>query len=160
SKEFCTERQRQYVQTMELKGPYTPQVIINGRHDIPGSRRGWIKGTIADDLKEIRISKIGLALSDNQLNISLPQIDKGTYQVLLFPFGYNHAEMIKAGENEGKLLQYTNPVENIIPLGSWNGKAKSLSYNVKDYTDAHGFAVIVHNFSLTGSIVAASQIKR
>ena len=33
---------------------------------------------------------------------------------------------VKRGDNEGKTLTYTNIVREMLPVGSWNGKAMSL----------------------------------
>ena len=70
SKEFCSTRQRDYVRTLRSRGPYTPQIMINGKHTMVGSQGGKIVRAIENAAP---IKSIGLSLDNDQLNIKLPE---------------------------------------------------------------------------------------
>lgn len=160
SKDFCTQRQRQYVQTLRSRGPYTPQIMINGKHTMVGSRGSAINRTIASELEGKTVQAIDLSLSDDTLNIDLPQIATGSYTLLLVSHGSEHTQSIPSGENRGRTVSYTNPIETITSLGTWDGTAKSLSHDVSELKNASGYAILAQENGFTGPILAAAQVKR
>lgn len=158
SKQFCTERQRQYVQTLKSRGPYTPQIIVNGRHEMVGSRNADIRRAIAGDLKKNVVQPITLNLSDNILEMTLPDINEGVYTLLLMAHGGEYHQEIPSGENRGKAVSYTNPIQEIISLGTWDGKAKTLTHDISGLNEAKGYVVLVQKDGVTGPILAAAQV--
>lgn len=160
SKDFCTQRQRHYVQALRSRGPYTPQMVVNGRHEIVGSRGGAVRRAIATDLKKATVLPIGLNLNEESLQIDLPTLSStGNYQLLLINHGSTHHQEISSGENRGRAVTYTNPVQDILNLGKWDGLKKTLNYDLSNTLKAKGYVVLVQKGSVTGEIVAAAQIK-
>ena len=161
SKEFCTHRQRQYVQTLNSRGPYTPQMVINGRHAMVGSRNGEIRRAIHEDTKAGAVKPIDLALSGDNLVINLPETPgNDTYALLLLPHGDAHEQAIPSGENKGRNVTYTNPVQHVVSLGTWDGSTKMMDYDISFYKKAEGFVVLAQKNGPTGAVIAAAQIKR
>ena len=160
SKEFCTNRQKQYIDTLKSRGPYTPQLVINGRHEMVGSRINNINRTVASELRRQRVKSIDLSLSGEALEISLPKLESGDYTLSLFTYGKKHKQRIQTGENRGKAVSYTNPVQNLISLGPWDGSAKSMSQDISDLPEAVGYAVLAQKDGITGPVRAAAQVKR
>lgn len=158
SKEFCTERQRQYVQTLQSRGPYTPQVVANGKHEMVGNRNADVRRHIFMETKAAAVKPINLSLSGDNLDITLPTTEAGEYTLLLFTHGNMHEQSIPSGENRGKTVSYTNPVENIIDLGTWDGTGKSLSHDISE-EKAAGYVVLAQKDGVTGPVIAAAQIK-
>ena len=156
---LCTDRQRQYVQTLQSRGPYTPQIIINGRHETVGSRKADILRHTSHDLKNNPVKPIDLSLTNSELQISLPAIEKGGYQLTLISYGDNHTEEILRGENRGRTISYIHPVQDIINLGHWDGTALPMMYDLSILDKAVGYTIIAQKNSTTGPIVAAAQIK-
>jgi len=160
SKDFCTKRQRQYVQSLNSRGPYTPQIVVNGHREMVGSRGGSVRRAIAADLKQPSIKPIELGLEGNHLNINLPSIaEASTYQLLLISHGDAHHQSIPSGENRGRTITYTNPVQNIISLGMWDGRPKNLDYDLSNTPKTTGYVVLAQKNGSAGKIVAAAQIK-
>jgi hypothetical protein len=160
SKNFCTARQRGYVQALKSRGPYTPQIIINGKYEMVGSRERTIKRTINNETKNATVKLITINLEGNDLEIILPEvIGSDNYKLLLVPHGTRHTQSIPSGENKGRIVNYTNPVEAIISLGTWGGKSKSMSYDILKLNKAHGYVILAQKNGQTGNIVAAGKLK-
>lgn len=160
SKEFCTQRQRDYAATLQSRRVYTPQIVVNGRHEMVGSRGGSIRRAIATDLKQNNVKKIDLNLNEESLDIHLPALgDTGPYQLLLIAHGDTHHQEIPSGENRGRAVTYTNPVLDITSLGTWNGQAKRFNHTLEKVPKAAGYIVLAQKGGVTGEIIAAAQIK-
>ncbi len=163
SKKFCTERQRSYVDDLNSRGPYTPQVVVNGRHEMVGSQRSKVTTAINKEVRANNVQPIQLNLSKNILEISLPNLNEseqgGDYTLLLLAHGVPHTQSIPSGENSGRTVNYTNPVENIVSLGDWNGEARELQPDISVLPEASGYVVLAQKNGVTGNIVAAGQVK-
>ncbi|MEM8834162.1 MAG: DUF1223 domain-containing protein [Pseudomonadota bacterium] len=157
SREFCTQRQREYNAAFGRNGIYTPQLVINGTEQLVGSHGRKVE-------KEIRkasnaIKNIDLNIKGETLNIFLPELSEGKYSITLFSHGDKHTQSIPSGENRGRTVSYTSPVQDYASLGRWDGEARSVSYNVGNLDPAKGYAVLVHERNSVGAIKAAGQIK-
>lgn len=154
SREFCTERQRNYARIKGQRGPYTPQIIVNGSGETVGSRGGEVNRLIkqAHTIGEITISpKVG------SLDINLPDLQDGQYKLTLFTFGPAHTQDIPSGENRGRTVTYTNPVDDLVELGAWNGDTQIMEFDTSAYQPRGGYAVIAQD--ARGVIHAAGQLK-
>lgn len=161
SQEFCTQRQRSYVRALESRGPYTPQIVINGRQTMVGSSGAKINRAIAHEAEKQPVKDIGLSLNENFLNVQLPETPgNDSYAVLLVAHGPEHYQEIPSGENRGRAVSYTNPVQKIISLGTWDGTSKKMDYDVSNLKDAAGYVVLAQKNGVTGPIIAAAQISR
>lgn len=160
SQEFCTQRQRQYVQTLQSRGPYTPQIVINGKHEMVGSRNALIQKTIQTEQNKTK--NIHLTATEDTLEINLPDLgdteQDSVYSLLLLAHGKTHHQDIPSGENRGRSVTYTHPVTNLVNLGEWNGKAGTLSHDIGEMA-ASGYAILAQKDGITGPITAAGQIK-
>lgn len=157
SKDFCTQRQRQYVQTLQSRGPYTPQIVINGQDTMVGSRARQIQQSIktAPPLKNIN-----LMLENKILKIRLPETPgNDSYAITLLAHGKTHHQKILSGENRGRNVNYTNPVQDIISLGTWDGTGKTMSYDISTLEKSQGYVVLAQKNGTTGSIIAAGKIQ-
>jgi len=158
SQDFCTQRQRGYVQALNARSNYTPQIVVNGKTEIVGSREGKIRRVIEQQKHDVQA--ISIKRVEYDLDINLPQLPKAQYVVSLLTHGDKHTQSIPSGENRGRTIQYTNPVESIIPINTWDGTAKSISYDVTNNANTKGFVVLVQKQSPTGEIVAAGKLAR
>lgn len=159
SKQFCTDRQRQYVRALESRGPYTPQIVINGSVEMVGSRSGAVNRAIASDTH--RVKRIEVTLESDTLNITLPETPgNNSYALLLVAHGARHTQSIPSGENRGRTVNYTNPVQQIISLGSWDGTGKAMTRDISEMRDAHGYVILAQKNSPTGEVIAAGKVKR
>src|ERR1700679_2585440 len=51
SAQVFTDRQSVYASRLSLEGPYTPQMVVNGRDQFVGSDRGRLQRALADDVQ-------------------------------------------------------------------------------------------------------------
>lgn len=156
SQELCTKRQRQYVRSLNARGPYTPQIVINGRYELVGSRGRKVENIVEG--KNNHIHSIDLKKVSHNLEMTLPEMKTGRYLLLLVSYGEDHTQDIPSGENRGRTVSYTNPVNTIKVLGSWDGKMKTLNHDISQYGDDGGVAVLVHQTNEVGPIVAAGKL--
>jgi hypothetical protein len=159
SKDFCTSRQRQYIQTLQSRTPYTPQIIINGRHEMVGSRGNDVMRTIKEESENPITQRISMELNKDKLTVKLPEAQTDHYILLLIGHGNTHVQAIPSGENRGRTVSYTNPVDEIRILGTWDGKSKTITENVADFGHK-GIVVLAQKENQTGSIIAAGKVSR
>lgn len=155
SRGFCTDRQRDYARIKSKRGPYTPQVVINGDAETVGSRRGQVN-KLVDSAKPIQA--IEITPDQNAINIALPDLSDGDYKLLLFAFDGEHTQSIPSGENRGRTVTYTNPVSDLQNLGRWNGDTQIKTHKIGfGGAPSGGYAVIAQGRQ--GIIHAAGQLK-
>ena len=131
SQEFCTERQRQYARDFESRRVYTPQLVINGTHEMVGSRGRAVEKTVKKE--QGKLKNIDLSLENNQLVIRLPETPgNDSYALVLMTYGDDHTQDIPSGENRGRTVDYTNPVTNLKSIGTWDGSGKTRDIDVSD----------------------------
>ena len=118
-----TERQVTYEPALHQRGPFTPQMVINGTASTVGYDLGIIRFTIrqAGALKgpEIRVEGH---------TISLPQAssNSGPLDIWFVSFEPKVLEVaVRRGENSGATLPHASVVRNLVHLGLWNGEAAS-----------------------------------
>ncbi len=154
SREFCTRRQQDYVRAKGLRGPYTPQIVVNGSTETVGSREGQVK-KLVDQAQTI--GKIDVKPETGIVSIALPSIAAGNYTLTLFTFDTAYTQAIPSGENRGRTVTYTNPVTAKVELGSWDGQARDVRFDTSGYQPKGGYAVLAQDKS--GTIHAAGQLR-
>ncbi len=155
SNAFCTDRQRSYVQAMKKRTSYTPQIVINGRHDVVGNRSWEVNAAVKKSVQKYEVSPISLTYDNGFLEVSLPTLDRDNYRLTLVSYGEAHSQSILSGENRGRTVDYTNPVIQLSDLGQWNGQVKSVRHQV---SSSKRHAILVHRGHDHGAIVAAGKI--
>jgi hypothetical protein len=156
SQEFCTERQRSYARSFNSKRVYTPQIVINGQHEMVGSRGRSI--TKAINKEQGKLKTIDLEIQNKQLIIRLPETPgNDSYALTLLTYGDDHTQNIPSGENRGRTISYTNPVSNIKSLGTWDGTGKTMDIDISDLKNVSGYVVLAQKNGVTGHIFAAGK---
>lgn len=153
SHEFCTQRQRDYAAFMNSRRVYTPQMIVNGRHEFTGSNRGALKKYVSSTppIKHIRLNHAG----NDVLNVQLPDIKNGRYSLTLFGVQTVQTRQIKSGENSGKTVAYSAPVTFIYEVESWDGTAINKTFTIPEKADEY---VVLAQDTTTGEILAAGKL--
>lgn len=113
-----TERQRDYARALGHAQVWTPQVIINGRADITGTRTAPLTALIdANDR-----GNGGPVVDISGESITISGTTARTVDVWLVRYEPRSIEVsIKAGENVGKTLPHRNIVRELVKIGRWNG---------------------------------------
>ncbi len=115
----ATERQRSYARLLGLHTIYTPQMVIQGRHDVIGSDRGRVAAAITSSRTA---SPVGVALSADAGTLSVRiAAGSGEGRIWLAAYDLRHETRVRAGENAGRTLENVNIVRSIDVLGTWRG---------------------------------------
>ncbi len=115
-----TARQVAYARALGHDGPFTPQVVVDGRADVVGAKKGEIEqlaartrlsGGPSIEIKGGEVA-LGRAPAQGPADVWLVRYDPRVVQV-----------PIRAGENDGRTLPHKNVVRELTRLGAWNGEA-------------------------------------
>lgn len=155
-----TQRQRDYNLAIRNTGAvYTPQMVIDGREEAVGSRRGEVQQLVskirADDPARVGVAVSGL--EDGGISISLPDNLKGGADVWLVIFIRENTTQVVRGENHGKTLTSHNIVRKVRHVGAWDGKAATfaLSQDELELESGLGCAILVQD-ERPGPVLGAS----
>ena len=124
-----TERQRAYAKARGDGAIYTPQIIVNGIAHVNGSDEGQILQAIDKTSKAVAAQHVPIRLSEDKgkLIVEAGAAPPGTQvkdaTLWLAVMSPKVEVSIGRGENQGKKVTYTNVVRELMPIGSWSGKA-------------------------------------
>jgi hypothetical protein len=114
--EAFTQRQSDYEAPLHESGPFTPQIVVDGRMDAVGNVRSDIEALIA---KSNRMSAPPLQLAANSVSIGA---GTGEADVWLVRYDPRIVQVpISRGENAGTTQPQINVVRALTKLGAWRG---------------------------------------
>jgi hypothetical protein len=119
-----TRRQWDYAKAFGNSQVWTPQVIINGRNNITGTRAEPLQALIARSDR----GAAGPAVSIAGGKVSLAGTSARPADIWLVRYDPRIIEVpVRAGENGGRTLPHRNVVRELVRLGSWQGGAASFA---------------------------------
>ncbi len=148
-----TARQWEYARAGGRGNVQTPQLIVDGRAAILGSRKGEVEAAIAkhrtaagapDIISKGDAVTIGQGTASTSAKVWLVDYDPR-----------NVAVPIRAGENGGRTLNHRNIVRRMTALGTWQGK--STVFQVPRKLPGMARAILVQS-GVGGPITASSKI--
>jgi hypothetical protein len=120
-----TARQWDYARTFRRDNVFTPEVVVNGRHDGVGAAPAdfaRLVGAGAGDAAGPTVS-----LSADTVTIGAGTRPAAAADVWLARYDPRLLQVpIKGGENGGRTLPHKDIVRELVRIGSWNGAAESL----------------------------------
>ena len=147
-----TQRQESYNKTLQKKGVYTPQMIINGRKQVVGSRIWDIREAITHYRKrEAPVTKIQMSADDGQLNVHIRSRSRKTFSqptnVYLIWHDISQSFEVSMGDNQGKTLNYSNVVQGFRKVGEWTNHGIDLDVDISRLLERgiKGFTVIAQD---------------
>lgn len=115
-----TQRQWDYARAFGNDQVWTPQVVVNGRANIVGSKRAPLEALIARSDR----GSGGPALGFAGKTVAISGGAGKAGDVWLVRYDPRAIEVsIKAGENGGRTLPHRNIVRELVKIGSWKGGA-------------------------------------
>ena len=162
-----TQRQRAYGRSFSASTIYTPQMVVNGRTHMAGSRRAAVMNAIEDRIGTSEGLTVGIKAqyAGDNLVIEAEGDDIGHRKahVVLVNFDEAHTVKIERGENRGKSLTYNNAVTAFQTVGVWKGKAARFELPMSDIADkgTGGCVVLLQETSaggLPGAIIGATIV--
>lgn len=123
-----TARQNAYASRWGSRSVYTPQLVVNGTQETVGSR--WDKVASLIDQERQKPAPVTVALdrmTDGAVTVSLKGAASTRGLVRLIWVRAEGQVAVRAGENGGRTLHYTNIVLDETSLGLWSGSATKLT---------------------------------
>ncbi len=154
-----TARQYGYAETLQRRGVYTPQAVIDGRQHLVGSNRPAIETALAQKATR-EAPMLSLDTGDGStISISLSGADGSDPSLHLTIVRYieEAAVPIERGENAGKTIAYVNAVRSVKAMPLPDGNA---TLNVPRLQKGEGLAVLLQAYSPKGApgpILAAAR---
>ena len=164
------ERQRAYAKAFSSKMIYTPQLVVNGLHDVVGSHGGKIdrlmtKSSLPATTASVTIRRVG-----DSLHISAGGVRVATGQrrpmLVMVNFADSAKVTVDRGENAGQTLITTHPVRSWQLMGMVGNEGVDVDMPVSsvipDGDETYGCAVLLQAVRPDGSpgaILAATQME-
>jgi hypothetical protein len=146
-----TERQVAYARALRHEGPFTPQVVVDGRADVVGNERPEIERLI----RAGRLDGPSVSLSAAAVEVGAGRAPGAPADVWLVRYDPRTVQVpIRAGENTGRTLPIKNVVKSLTRLGSWRGVAAR--FTLPPAPQGLATAVLVQTRGL-GPILAAAR---
>ncbi|MEM9580984.1 MAG: DUF1223 domain-containing protein [Pseudomonadota bacterium] len=149
------ERQRAYARKAGRRSIYTPQMIIGGVDSVVGTHPMDVADLIAKHARSPKHVSVSVSRSGGKLQIAAKSVRAAPYDVLVASFDPKKTTKIKRGENAGKTLSYSNVVDDLQLVGSWNGKG---ALSLKANAPGGPVAVIIQHAGF-GPIAAAAVLR-
>ncbi|KQT52085.1 hypothetical protein ASG43_20395 [Aureimonas sp. Leaf454] len=115
-----TERQRAYAKELGKGGIYTPQVVVNGRSDVIGSREGEIREALTKAPLDASSALITLSVDGKRLRVGVENgagVAGGSAVLMLVTFTDKASTTVERGENKGLVLIESHAVRDWRILG-------------------------------------------
>jgi len=111
-----SQRQSNYAKAFHTSGPYTPQMVIDGRAEFVGNDTERAHQEIAQQAKQPESAKVALQWEGNRLHVSVQSADRGKVLLALTEDGLS--TQVGSGENGGTTLHHAAVVRQLRDLGS------------------------------------------
>ena len=122
--EVFTDRQRIYEPALGQRGPFTPQIVVNGATTAVGNDLTEVEQLI-DAAKPLGGPM--LSLVPDSVAISDGKAPTSGADIWLVRYDPDVVEVrVRRGENTGRTLPHTHVVHDLMRLGTWTGAALSL----------------------------------
>jgi hypothetical protein len=154
--------QREYARSWGSTRIYTPQIIVNGRTGVIGSRTSEVDGAISGAQLSLPVS---LTVDGGMLEVTVGA-RAGAREATIWLVTYKDREVvdIQRGENAGKTMDYTTIVTGRQVLGMWEPEGGShLRLPLKELmaNGSNGAVILIQEESdgLPGAILGASSVQ-
>jgi len=112
SSPLFTDRQSTYASRLSPEGPYTPQMVLNGRDQFVGSDGGALERALRDDIKrthfDLRILTSTLSADGVEVKFSFAGHTSKPLDVVAVLTDDADRSNVLRGENSGRLLQHVS----------------------------------------------------
>ncbi|MEX2629263.1 MAG: DUF1223 domain-containing protein [Tistlia sp.] len=153
-----TERQRAYARTQGRRMVYTPQMVVQGREEMVGSRRAPVLAAIAAAERSRPSVEVTL-VGDEAVEIAAGEAPPDGAVVWLVAYDHHRTVDIPAGENAGKRISYYNVVRSIERLGHWRGEALSFPVDCESLIGPNRGAAVLVQAGGYGPILGATRLQ-
>lgn len=150
----AVERQRRYVDALNLSSAFTPQVVIDGRTSFVGSDARRIRAALVAAPEAIPIA---VEVARGELTASLPEGDgHSDYVVNFVAYLPQASTAIGRGENSGRTLTEFNIVRQFRRLGEWKGQKAIFKVSLDSIPADAGRVAVILQHANQGPIAGAA----
>ena len=155
-----TQRQRDYASELALRYVYTPQMVIDGRHNVVGSHRQQVRAAIGQST--LRGKPLAVEFTDEdggKIVIPAGHSPDGGATVWLAIYDGLHETEVQRGENRGKTLKNRHVVRELEELAVWTGERLEIPVDLARVAalGRAGCAILVQQ-GRTGPIIGAAAM--
>lgn len=168
SAQVFTDRQGVYASRLSPEGPYTPQMVVDGRDQFVGGDAAALERALRDDAQRphVDLHIVSSSLSSNGIDVSFSfsgQVTKPLDVVAVVTDDADRSNVLR-GENSGTLLEHVSVARSLIRVETVTGAvAKSIHLPLPDgFRPAPGsghhlilFAQEAHQGPIVGAAVTA-----
>ncbi len=117
-------RQRAYQAAMRLRNVYTPQVVIDGRHQMSGAESQAIEAAVAaEGERRVFPPEVEFRESGDAVGIGSGRPPQGGAEVWAVTFMPGpQIVTVQNGDNRGQQVRHVNVVRSLTRLGDWTGR--------------------------------------
>ena len=118
------QRQRAYRRPLKLRAVGTPQVVIDGRRQVPGAREDALKAAVEEEAaRRVFPPEIEFRATGDRVGVGSGRAPAGGAEVVavIYQPGPQTVE-IGSGDNRGQTVRQVNVVRAVRSLGAWNGR--------------------------------------
>ncbi|MCB1139491.1 MAG: DUF1223 domain-containing protein [Leptospiraceae bacterium] len=108
----ASERQQYYVRSLEARGSYTPQIVVDGRYETVGHREAEIRRLIEKDYPSYASIQLEIVQGKRNpgIRISLSRTLRKNEKIHIFLAQDNVQNPVPVGENAGRQLHHDGVV--------------------------------------------------
>jgi hypothetical protein len=118
-----SERQKAYVDNMDLREPYTPQVIVDGRAQAAGLQADKVEQLVKQAAKALRDPPDIAFVGPRRVDVGSGRRPKEGAEVWLVRYDPRERDVVvRSGDNRGKTVSHRNVVREVVRLGEWRGR--------------------------------------
>jgi hypothetical protein len=118
------QRQRAYQSAMRLRGVYTPQIVIDGRRQLSGSRREDVQVAVTEEgARRVFPPEIEFRESGDRVGVGSGRAPEGGAEVWAVTYRPGPQTVtVNGGDNRGRVVRHMNVVSGLHRLGAWSGR--------------------------------------
>jgi hypothetical protein len=118
-----TARQKAYVARLELREPYTPQVVVDGRAQAGGLQTEKVERLLSQAAKASRDPPDMAFIGARRVDVGSGRPPRGGAEVWMVRYDpREHDVVVRKGDNRGQTVAHSNVVREIKRLGAWRGR--------------------------------------
>jgi hypothetical protein len=118
------QRQRAYRRPLKLRAVGTPQVVIDGRRQVPGAQEAALKAAVEEEAaRRVFPPEIEFRETGDRVGVGSGRPPAGGAEVVAVVYrpGLQTVE-IESGDNRGQTVRQVNVVRSVRSLGAWTGR--------------------------------------
>ncbi|GAA0870721.1 thioredoxin family protein [Brevundimonas basaltis] len=118
------QRQRAYRRPLKLRAIGTPQVVIDGRRQVPGAGEEALKAAVEEEAaRRVFPPEIEFREAGDRVGVGSGRVPAGGAEVVAVVYRPGpQTVQIERGDNRGQTVRHVNVVRSVRSLGDWTGR--------------------------------------